>query len=168
MAVEPWTSPLAEALTAQFGAQVLETSQFRNQPFAVVVPEAVVPVLQWLRDERQFAYLVDVTAVDYPDRPERFEVIYILYSFATNERVRVKCRLADGASVASVAPLYLTADWLEREVFDMFGIRFDGHPNLKRILLPDEWQGHPLRKEYGITQMDNEWVQSHLGIESGQ
>ena len=96
------------------------------------------------------------------------ELVYTIFSYARNERLRVKSRLADGVNAPSITGVYPAANWLEREVFDMFGIRFDGHPNLKRILLPDEWQGHPLRKEYGIVQMDNDCVKSNLGIDSGQ
>ena len=92
----------------------------------------------------------------------------ILYSFPRNERVRMKAQFADDASVPSVAGLWPSANWLEREAFDMFGIRFEGHPDLKRILLPDGWKGHPLRKDYGILQQDQDWVQINLGIESGQ
>ena len=82
--------------------------------------------------------------------------------------IRVKIMIADGESVPSAVPIWATANWLEREVFDMFGIRFDGHPDLKRILLPDGWKGYPLRKDYGIIQQDQEWVRANLGIESGQ
>ncbi|MBI2819954.1 MAG: NADH-quinone oxidoreductase subunit C, partial [Acidobacteria bacterium] len=97
-----------------------------------------------------------------------FEVIYQLYSFSRNERLRVKVPLGEQEAVESVIPVWSGADWMEREVFDMFGIRFDHHPNLKRILLPDEWEGHPLRKDYSILQQDNRWVQENLHIESGQ
>ena len=99
---------------------------------------------------------------------QQFDLIWILYSFATNERIRVKTLVAEGENAPSVTSIWPAANWLEREVYDMFGIRFDGHPDLKRILLPDEWKGHPLRKDYGIIQQDNEWVQINLGIESGQ
>jgi NADH-quinone oxidoreductase subunit C len=95
-------------------------------------------------------------------------VVWVLYSFPRNERIRVKTQIADGESLPSSVPIWATANWLEREVFDMFGIKFDGHPDMKRILLPDGWKGHPLRKDYGILQQDNEWVQINLGIESGQ
>jgi NADH-quinone oxidoreductase subunit C len=81
---------------------------------------------------------------------------------------RSKTQIADGATLPSSVPIWAGANWLEREVFDMFGIKFDGHPDMKRILLPEEWKGHPLRKDYGILQQDNEWVQINLGIESGQ
>jgi NADH-quinone oxidoreductase subunit C len=94
--------------------------------------------------------------------------VYILYSFAKNTRVRVKTQIADGSALPTAVKIWSTANWLEREVFDMFGIRFEGHPDLKRILLPEGWKGHPLRKEYGILQQDQDWVQINLGIESGQ
>jgi NADH-quinone oxidoreductase subunit C len=112
--------------------------------------------------------LADLTALDFPKDEKRFQVVYQLYSFSRNERLRLKARVADGESVESVVPVWAAADWMEREVFDMFGIRFDHHPNLRRILLPDEWQGYPLRKDYGILQQDTRWVQENLHIESGQ
>jgi NADH-quinone oxidoreductase subunit C len=111
---------------------------------------------------------VDITALHYPQREEQFEVVWILYSFPRNERVRVKTSIKEGESAPSVVPLWSTANWLERECYDMFGVRFEGHPDLRRILLPDDWKGHPLRKDYGIIQQDQEWVQINLGIESGQ
>jgi NADH-quinone oxidoreductase subunit C len=130
----------------------------------MLIPE----ILELLRDEEQFDYCVDVTAVHYPKREKPFDVVWVLYSFARNERIRVKTQIADGETIASSVPLWATANWLEREVYDMFGIRFDGHPDLKRILLPDDWKGFPLRKDYSILQQDEEWVQINLGIESGQ
>jgi len=133
------------------------------------VDQSLIPeILQVLRDDEQFGYCVDLTAVHYPKREKQFDVVWVLYSFPRNERIRVKTQIADGASVASSVPLWTTCNWLEREVYDMFGIKFDGHPDLKRILLPDGWKGFPLRKDYGILQQDNEWVQINLGIESGQ
>ena len=121
-----------------------------------------------LHDEEEFDYLVDVTAVHYPDRERPFEVVWILYSFARNQRVRVKASYGENEAASSVVSLWITANWLEREVFDMFGIRFEGHPDMRRILLPEDWQGYPLRKDYGIIQQDEQWVKINLGIESGQ
>jgi NADH-quinone oxidoreductase subunit C len=133
------------------------------------VDRSLIPeILQVLRNDEQFDYCVDETAVHYPKREKQFDVVWILYSFARNERIRVKTQIADGESLPSSVPLWATCNWLEREVYDMFGIKFDGHPDMKRILLPDGWKGHPLRKDYGILQQDNEWVQINLGIESGQ
>jgi NADH-quinone oxidoreductase subunit C len=128
----------------------------------------VAELLHVLRDEEQFDYCVDITAVHYPQREKQFDLLWILYSFQRNERIRVTTMIADGESVASSVSIWPTANWLEREVYDMFGITFEGHPDLKRILLPDGWKGHPLRKDYGIIQQDQEWVRINLGIESGQ
>ena len=129
-----------------------------------ILPE----ILRRMRDDEGFDYCVDITAVHYPKREQQFDIVYVLYSFPKNERTRVKTRIKDGDHVPSAVSIWETANWLEREVFDMFGIVFDGHPGLKRILLPDEWKGHPLRKDYDILQQDREWVQINLGIESGQ
>jgi NADH-quinone oxidoreductase subunit C len=122
---------------------------------------------------------VDVTAVDYlthPGRalpegvePERFEVVVGLLDIDTPRRVRVRVQVpVDDATLPTLFDVWPGTEALEREVFDMFGIRFEGHPDLKRILLPDGWKGYPLRKDYGIIQQDQEWVQINLGIESGQ
>jgi len=139
-----------------------------GQNFLVARAATVHAILDYLKGEEDFDYLVDITAVDWPKREARFDLIYIVYSFARNERIRIKTALKDGGKQRSVTDIHLTADWLEREVFDMFGIEFTEHPGLKRILMPDEWEGHPLRKDYSILQTDNRWVQENLGIESGQ
>lgn len=164
---QPWDSPLVAKLTGQFGSG-LSALTYLGQNYLTVDRSLIPNVLQILRDEEQFDYCVDVTAVHYPKRELQFDVVWILYSFTKNERLRVKTQIADGAHIPSVAFLWPTANWLEREAFDMFGIQFDGHPELKRILLPDGWKGHPLRKDYGIIEQDQEWVQINLGIESGQ
>jgi NADH-quinone oxidoreductase subunit C len=163
----PWASPLVDKLTRQFGTG-LEAWTYLGQNYLQVDRSLIPTVLQILRDEEKFDYCVDVTAVHYPKRERQFDIVWILYSFAHNQRIRVKTQIADGEHIPSVSSLWATANWLEREVFDMFGIQFDGHPELKRILLPDGWKGHPLRKDYGIIQQDQEWVQINLGIESGQ
>ncbi len=168
MAAVPWQSPLAERLILHFKEEIIQLAAYQGQPFLICRRDAVVPLLEYLRLEKEFDYLVDLTAVDYPVRPERFELVYIVYSYPRNERIRLKTSIPEDYRPRSAVSVHLTANWLEREVYDMFGIKFDGHPNLRRILLPDEWQGHPLRKDYGITQMDNRWVQENLGIESGQ
>ena len=139
-----------------------------KQNYMVVDKSIAGDVLRNLRDQEQFDYCVDVTAVHYPKRDEQFEVIWILYSFARNERIRVKTQIKEGEPAPSAVPLWPTANWLEREVFDMFGIHFTGHPDLRRILMPDGWKGHPLRKDYGLMQQDEQWVKINLGIESGQ
>jgi len=154
-------------LKGEYGSGIKPLT-YMGQNYMEVDRSLIPEILQVLRDQEQFDYCVDITAVHYPKREKQFDVVWILYSFPRNERVRVKTQIADGESIASAVPLWATANWLEREVFDMFGIKFDGHPDMKRILLPDGWKGYPLRKDYGILQQDNEWVQINLGIESGQ
>jgi NADH-quinone oxidoreductase subunit C len=168
MATTPWESDLTRQLKEHFGEQVLEFATYLGQEFLVAKPEAVIPILEFLKLEADFDYLVDVTAADYPSRPKRFDLIYVLYSFARNQRIRVKAPITDGHKPATAVAVHLTANWLEREVFDMFGIEFAGHPDMRRILLPEEWEGYPLRKEHSIVQQDDRWVKENLGIDSGQ
>src|SRR5580658_6734464 len=163
----PWDSPMVAKLKSQYGSGI-EPLTYLGQNYMVVDRSMIPEILQILRNEEEFDYCVDITAVHYPKREKQFDVLWVLYSFARNERIRVKTQIAEGETIASSVPIWATANWLEREVFDMFGIKFDGHPDMKRILLPDGWKGHPLRKDYGILQQDNEWVQINLGIESGQ
>jgi NADH-quinone oxidoreductase subunit C len=164
---QPWNSPLVDKLKRQYGTG-LESWTYLNQNYLQVDRSLIPTVLQLLRDEEKFDYCVDITAVHYPKRERQFDIVWILYSFSHNQRLRVRTQIADGEHIPSATSLWATANWLERETFDMFGIQFDGHPDLKRILLPDGWKGHPLRKDYGIIQQDQEWVQINLGIESGQ
>jgi NADH-quinone oxidoreductase subunit C len=164
----PWNSPMVGKLKERYGSGIREANSYLGQNYIVAEPSIITELLQILRDQEQFDYCVDITAVHYPQREKQFDLLWILYSFARNERIRVKIMIADGETVPSSVAIWPTANWLEREVFDMFGIRFDGHPDMKRILLPEGWKGHPLRKDYGIIQQDQEWVQINLGIESGQ
>jgi len=168
MAATPWDSDLARAVKEHFGDGVLAASTYLGQDFFVTKPETALPLVEYLKLEADFDYLVDITAVDWPKRAERFDLVYILYSFAHNHRIRIKTQITDGYQPRSATGVHLTANWLEREVFDMFGIRFAGHPDLRRILMPEDWQGHPLRKDYGILQQDTRWVEENLNIESGQ
>jgi NADH-quinone oxidoreductase subunit C len=168
MAATPWTGDLARELKERFADRVIETSAYLGQNFIVAKPDSVIPVLEYLKLEADFDYLVDITAVDWPKRAERFDVVYILYSFARNERVRVKTYIAEGYKPETAVTVHTGANWLEREVFDMFGIQFAGHPDMRRILMPEEWQGYPLRKDYSIIQQDEAWVRENLEIESGQ
>jgi len=154
-------------LKREYGSGI-EPLTHLGQNYMIVDRSLFPEILQILRDAEQFDYCVDITAVHYPKREKQFDVVWVLYSFARNERIRVKTQIADGDSLPSSVSIWATANWLEREVFDMFGIKFDGHPDLKRILLPEGWKGFPLRKDYGILQQDSEWVQINLGIESGQ
>ncbi len=165
---EPWDSELVRKLKAQYGSGIREASTYVGQKYLVVDSTIVYEILLRMRDDELFDYCVDITAVHYPKREAQFDIIYVLYSFHHNQRVRIKTQIKDGETLRSSVAIWPTANWLEREVFDMFGIGFSGHPDLKRILLPDGWKGHPLRKDYPILQQDQEWVQANLGIESGQ
>lgn len=125
-------------------------------------------IARYSREEEKFDLLEDYTAVDWPKREKRFDLVAVLYSFAHNIRLRLKIPIGESERPASLVETWPTANWLEREIYDMFGIEFAGHPDLKRILLPDGWQGHPLRKDYDILKQDTDWVRENLGIESGQ
>jgi NADH-quinone oxidoreductase subunit C len=164
----PLDNEFVTRFRAKFGAALFEATEDRKQAILTVDRARLVEIARHLRDEEKFDMLADLTAVDWPKREKRFDVVLNLYSFAKNERLRLKVWAADAEEVPSVVSVWPTANWQEREVFDMFGIIFSGHPNLKRILLPDEWQGYPLRKDYDILQQDTAWVRENLGIESGQ
>jgi NADH-quinone oxidoreductase subunit C len=144
--------PLAAALEA-FDASAVTGGKFdRGELMLEIAPAKIVSVCGFLKYDQKFVRLSTVTAVDrYPDEP-RFEVVYHLHSIERNERVRLKCRLGgEQPAIDSVTSVWRSADWYEREVFDLFGIRFAGHPDLRRIMLPDDWEGHPLRKDYPTT-----------------
>lgn len=138
----------------RFGAERIATSQFRDNLRLIVPRELAYEVLHFLKEECGFDMLVDITAVDYlyyPNARDRFGLVWSLLNTVTGERVIVKTYLNEpDLTVRSVFDLWKAADWLEREVYDMFGIRFAGHPNLRRILLPDEFTAFPLRKDYPL------------------
>ena len=165
---EPWDSELVRSLKSQYGSGIREASTYAKQNNLLVDSSLIHEILCRLRDDQLFDYCVDITAVHYPKRDAQFDIVYILYSLHNNERLRISTQIKDGEHLRSAVALWPTANWLEREVFDMFGIEFDGHPDLKRILMPDDWKGHPLRKDYGILQQDQEWVKANIGIESAQ
>ena len=121
--------------------------------WSVIVPAAkLLDVARFLRDdaEGRFDFCSDVTASDWPPRPQRFDIVYCLYSTTRRHRVRMKVRAAESEPVPSVSEVWPSANWLEREVYDLFGVNFVGHPNRKRILMPENWQGHPQRKDYPL------------------
>lgn len=144
----------------RFGARILHHYEFRGQHALTVGPETIRELLIFLRDDPEIAVdmLSDIGGVDLltlgdEDRDWRFEVVYHMYSVAKNHRIRVKVAVRDeSVTVPSVWDLWGLANWEEREVWDMFGVRFDGHPNLRRILCHDEFQGHALRKDYPINK----------------
>jgi NADH-quinone oxidoreductase subunit C len=167
---EPWSSPLLDELQGRFPGAITEAVIFRKMPSLNLAKEHLVAICQFLKSPAGGAYtlLTDETAADYPQRAKRFDIIYHLYSFLRNDRLRLRVQVGEGETVPSVTSVWLTANWLEREVYDMFGVAYEGHPDLKRILMPDGWVGHPLRKDYDILKQDQAWVKSNLGIESAQ
>jgi len=167
---EPWSNPLLDELLRRFPGAITEAVIFRKMPSLNLAKEHLVAVCQFLKSPAGGAYtlLTDETAADYPQRAKRFDIIYHLYSFERNDRLRLRVQVGEGETVPSVTSVWLTANWLEREVYDMFGVAYEGHPDLKRLLMPDGWVGHPLRKDYDILKQDEAWVKTNLGIESAQ
>ena len=147
-------SSLVELLRQQFPDAVVEAHHSFGDDTVVLTPSSWKAVARFLRDDPRadMRFLVDLTAVDFPEREPRFEVVAHLYSLRLGHRLRVKTRVGsasgDGASVDSITELWASANWAERECFDMFGVHFEGHPDLRRILLYPEFEGHPLRKDY--------------------
>jgi NADH-quinone oxidoreductase subunit C len=164
----PLDNELVQRLKARFGDAIREGTLDRKQAIVLVAVAQLREISRYCRDDEKFDMLADLTAVDWPKREKRFDVVLNLYSFPKNERLRLKAHAGENEPVPSVCEVWPAANWLERECYDMFGITFEGHPDLKRILLPDEWQGYPLRKDYDILKQDTDWVRENLGIESGQ
>lgn len=153
-----------DLLTARFGDAVLATGSHVGDEWARVRPDVIVEAAEFLKGDPalDMKLLADLTAVDYlhfdpakplaENDPERFEVVYQFASITTKQRVRLKVRCGADATVPSIAGVYRTANWWERVVWDLVGVRFEDHPNLRRILLYDEFKGHPLRKDYPVHQ----------------
>ncbi|MGO9603885.1 MAG: NADH-quinone oxidoreductase subunit C [Candidatus Binataceae bacterium] len=140
-----------DKLKERFGADLLGNEEARGEETIIVGRDRAPEILKALRDEPGFEFdmLSDLSAVDWPDRPPRFDVVYHLNSLTLHHRLRVKVQIEGGdAWVTSAIGIWKAADWLERECYDMFGIQFHGHPDLRRILLYDSFEGHPLRKDY--------------------
>jgi len=155
--------PLVKRLKAKFADAIGDASEFIGQLSVHIAPERIVEVCDFLkRDEKTpFDYLSDLTCVHYPDRGDApFEVVYNLFSISTNERVRLKAKTSE--SIDSVTGVWPAANWLEREVYDLFGIRFANHPDLRRLLLPPDWEGYPLRKDFPLEFVENAWTERHL------
>lgn len=143
------TLAAANALKERFGAEVYE---FRDQLTALLQPDQIVEACRFLRDEHQYEMLVEETAVDYwPQEQPRFHLVYGLRSLSQNSLILMRVPL-DGnfPSLSTIEDVFPNANWFERELWDMFGIRFDGHSDMRRILMPHDWEGHPLRKDYPL------------------
>jgi NADH-quinone oxidoreductase subunit C len=153
-AVDASGHPWVESIRAALPDTVVSAKSFAGQVTVVVQKDAIARVARHLKDAEDFKYCVDVTAVDWKTRAPRFDVVYHFYSFSKNARIRVKCAAADGEDVPSISAVFLAANWSERETWDMFGIPFSGHPDLRRILTWEGFKGHPLRKDFPLEGID--------------
>lgn len=157
--------PLAQKVKAMFDGALLEALEFIDQLSLRIEPSRILEVCETLKEDPDtpFDYLSDLTCVHFPERREApFEVVYNLFSISSYERVRLKVSLAPDEGVESVTRVWPAANWMEREVYDLFGIRFHNHPDLRRLLLPPDWEGHPLRKDVALEFVENEWTVKHL------
>jgi NADH-quinone oxidoreductase subunit C len=138
-------------LQEKFAASILEVKEFRGEVTVTVNKQDIASICRFLKETLQYNLLTDVTAVDYLGKDPRFMVVYNLYSIPNKDRLRVKAPVTEGdCTIDSLCALWSSANWLEREVYDLFGIIFTNHPDLRRILMTDDWVGHPLRKDYPL------------------
>ena len=150
-------------LKEKFASSIVDIVGFRGEVTVTVGKEDILSVLTFLKQSLEFNLLTDVTAVDYlGKKADRFMVVYHLYSIPNKDYLRIKVPLAEGVSIQSATQVWRTANWLEREVFDLFGITFDNHPDLRRILMTDDWVGYPLRKDYPLQGPDREPYKGRL------
>ena len=159
--------PQVKKLRAKFNGAVLEAFEFLGQLSIRIERSQIVAVCDFLRQDSAtpFNYLSDITCVHFPDRTDApFDVVYNLYSIPANERVRLKVGAVSDKGVESVCRVWPAANWMEREVYDLFGVEFLNHPDLRRILLPPDWSGHPLRKDYPLEFVENAWTDQHLPV----
>ncbi|HWR21302.1 MAG TPA: NADH-quinone oxidoreductase subunit C [Verrucomicrobiae bacterium] len=152
-------------LRERFPEATLPARSFRNETTILVRPGDIIRICRHLKEDPGLLYdfLSDLTAVDRLGDHPRFEVVYHLYSLQYKWRIRLKVPVEEGEAVPSVTAVWSAANWHEREVFDMFGIGFDGHPDLRRILMPEEWEGFPLRKDYPVQSSPKWWAEGAAG-----
>ena len=163
--VDASNHPTVKKLKSRFDGAVIEAVEFLGQVSIRIEPPRIVEVCDFLKrdGETPFNYLSDLTCVHFPLRAEPpFEIVYNLYSIPANERVRLKVSITEQAGVESVTSVWPAANWMEREVYDLFGVTFRNHPDLRRLLLPPDWEGYPLRKDYPLEFIENEWTKKHL------
>ena len=157
--------PVLTGLRERFGEVELQVTGSRGEVTVELDRAHLVEVATWLRDDpaARFRHLSDLSGTDYLDRPDRLCVDYHLYSFDHNVRLRLKVRVTvEDPHVPSLTGVWSTANWHEREVYDFFGVRFDGHPNLTRIEMPEDWKGHPQRKDYPLGGVDVDYIGAHV------
>ena len=152
---------IAERIREVFPEEVLAVSEFRGQVSVTLRKNRIRDIARYLHDDPDlyFDYLIDVCGVDYLGKKEkRFEVVYHLYSIKHRRMIRLKAEVGEeDLTIDSVTSVWIGANWHERETFDLFGITFSGHPDLRRILMPEDWEGHPLRKDYPLKGPATEW-----------
>lgn len=155
---------VVENLKSKFSATVLEVAEFRGETTVVVKKDEIVAICSYLKKEQGFNLLSDLCGVDYlGKKTDRFMVVYNLYNIATHQRLRVKAPVSEAdPRIDTVSGVWATANWHERECWDLMGIGFNNHPDLRRILLPADWVGHPLRKDYPVQGPDREPYQGRV------
>lgn len=150
-------------LQGKFSTEVLEVKEFRGETTVTVKKEDIVAICSFLKSELGYNLLTDLCGVDYLGRTPRFQVVYNMYNITTKDRLRIKTPVEESdANIDTVSGVWSTANWLERECWDLMGINFNNHPDLRRILLPDDWEGHPLRKDYPVQGPDREPYQGRV------
>lgn len=142
--------PPALRIAERFPEAIVDATKAADGPVLFIAPDQIVNVCRMLKQTGGFERLSAITGVDWWPTEPRFEVIYFLHSFPNNARLRLSVRLREDQQIDSVCPVWRGANWYEREVFDLFGIQFRNHPNLERIMMPADWEGHPLRKDYPV------------------
>ncbi|HLF27106.1 MAG TPA: NADH-quinone oxidoreductase subunit C [Anaerolineae bacterium] len=160
--------PIADSLKTRFGAGLRNVTEFRGETTLHVKPEALVEVCTFLRDDpaARYDFLSDVSAADvWPDEP-RFQVNYHIYSMTRNTRLRLKVSVREDQAIPSVTGVWPAANWFERETYDLFGVKFTGHPDLRRILLPDDYLGHPLRRDAPLVVEEVEFSYNYDDVEA--
>ena len=156
--------PAVEAIRERFSDAILDVTFFAGEVTVKIKKESLLEICRFCHDDPRlrFDYLADLCGLDFPEQEERFIVVYQLYSIEKNRRLRLKTSLREGEAVDSVTPVWGTADWHERETYDLFGITFKNHPNMERILMPEDWEGHPLRKDYPLEGPNKELLDDEL------
>jgi NADH-quinone oxidoreductase subunit C len=147
---------MIKALTEKFGGAITGSTEFRGEHSLTVALESLKPLLRYCADELRFDYLIDISSVDHFESEPRFEMVYELYGLGHHQHLRVKSMLSEEQEAPTVTDIWPTANWHEREVYDMMGIRFDGHPDLRRILMWEGYPFYPLRKEFPLAGKESE------------
>ncbi|OIP36643.1 hypothetical protein AUJ95_09235 [Candidatus Desantisbacteria bacterium CG2_30_40_21] len=155
---------IIETIKAKFAGVIEEVDDTLDLTVRIK-KDGILDVCRFIHDAEglDFDYLTDICGVDYPERQPRFDVVYHLYSIDKKHRIRIKAAIGENESISSVESVWKAANWFEREAYDMLGIMFDNHSDLRRILLPEDWKGHPLRKDYPlVTNVGEKWLEEKL------